>query len=75
MQTLKTERYIRTLKTLYPNLKTLYKKNIQTLKTLLYPNSENVISELRQRYIGTLKKLYQNLENVLSELENVTSKL
>ena len=33
----------------------------------LYPNFENVISELRKRYIRTLKTLYLNFENGISE--------
>ena len=43
------------------------KRYIRTFKTL-YPNFENVISELWKRYIRTLKTLYPNFENFTSEL-------
>ena len=72
------KRYIRTLKTLYPNFENviseLWKRYTRTLKTL-YPNFENVISELWKRYIKTSKTLYLNFKNVTSELWNVIVEL
>ena len=42
---------------------------------MLYPNFENVTSELQKRYILNFKKLYPNFENVTLEIENGTSEL
>ena len=46
--------------------KNLKKKFLGKIKTL-YPNIDNVISELWKRYIPTLKTLYANFEGVISE--------
>ena len=40
---------------------------IREMKTL-YPNFENVISELCKRYIRSMKTLHPNFKNVISEL-------
>ena len=47
---------------------------IREMKTL-YPNFENVTSELWKRYIRTLKTLNPDFENVTSEISNVISEL
>ena len=61
------KRYIRTLKTLYPNFENVisefWKRSIRTLKTL-HPNFENVISDFWKRSIRTLtlKTLHPSFE-------------
>ena len=48
----------------------LRKRYIRSLKTL-YPNFENVISELSKRYIRTLKRYIRTLETLYANFENV----